>query len=185
MSVTIETLFSRVETIRKSETVTKAEMSAFSREVLAFVIETGDVRPLNLLLGKGEDGKFTLTVANRKAANLFFKEFVGFSVAENDSDVVQFVKKKMKVWDKYVAKCQEFLADESNDIWTWIKANVEIEKKPPVYAEKLMNVVKKALNDNEHGISQVDILKSVLAGGVSIDALIALASEVATADAAE
>ena len=42
---TIETLIASINTIRESERISKAELSKFSREAIAFVIETKDVRP--------------------------------------------------------------------------------------------------------------------------------------------
>lgn len=175
---TFESLMTRVAAIRASETITKKEMSALSREALALMVETEDVRPINALLGYAEDGKFVLTVANRKSANLFFKEFVPFTAA-GDETVTQFGKKKAKIWDKAVKAIEEFLAVESNDIWTWINANVDIEAKPVVYSDKLTKLIGDALAGKKgEALSQVEVLKAVLNGGVSVDALVALVTAI-------
>lgn len=175
--VTFETLSARLNAIKASERITKEELSALSRESLTFLLETGDVRIINMLLGQDENGKFILTPINRKTANLFFKEFVGFTVQDGDSSVVEFVKKKVRVWEKYVEKVNTFLSVPHNDIWTWAAENVEIEKKAPIYADKINTLVAKALKDEVNGISQVDILKAVLSGGVSVDSLFDLVTE--------
>lgn len=172
--VTIETLLARVASIRASENITKAELSAFSREALSLLLENKDIRAINALLGVAEDGKAILTPVNRKVAGLFFKHFVAFQCVQEDA-LVQFGKMKIKQWDKKQAEIEEWLDNKANDIWSWAASNVELEKKAPEYAGKIQKQIEKALNDKDgYAISQVDVLRAVLAGGVSIDALIGL-----------
>lgn len=172
--ITFETLSSRIAKIAAAESITRAELGALSREVLAFVVATEDVRIINTLLGKGEDGKFTLTSNNRRVAGLYFKEFTPFTVAETDSGIVQFAKKKAKVWDKGVAKIEAFLAVEDNNLWTWAETNVEIEGKPAEYAGKLTKLVQKSLADEVEGITGADVINAVLAGGVTVEDLLGM-----------
>lgn len=172
--ITFETLSARVSAIAHAENITRKELGELSREVLAFVCATEDVRIVNTLLSKGEDGKFILTSNNRRVAGLYFKEFVPFTVAETDSGIVQFAKKKAKVWDKGCAKVEAFLSVEENNLWTWAETNVEIEAKPKEYQGKLTKLVQKSLSDEVEGISGVDVLNAVLEGGVSIDDLLAM-----------
>lgn len=173
--VTFESLMTRVAAIRASETITKKELSALSREALSLMLETEDIRPINAVLGVAEDGKAILSPVNRKVAGMFFSHFCAFSKAEGDGKLLQFGKKKAKLWDKKAAEIAEFLADERRDIWTWADANVELEKKAPEYAGKITKAIQKALNDKRgYAITQVDVLKAVLDGGVSVDALVSL-----------
>lgn len=168
--VTFESLATRLAAIKAAESITKKELGLLSREVLSFLVETSDVRIINTLLGRGDDGKLTLTVANRKAAGLFFQAFVPFTV-DADSDVVQFAKKKAKVWDAGIEKIEKFLADESNDIWAWIDANVKIEQKEIDYAGKITKDIEKAMKDEVNGLSGAEVMAAVLAGGVSVSDL--------------
>lgn len=178
MKHTIEQLNAIIATIAASEQVTRVELGNFSRVVLEFVLESEDVRPINALLGKGENGKYILTSMNRRTANLFFKALIPF--ADNGAvelEQVVFTKKKAKAWDKYVKLITEFLADENNNIWTWSDENVNIEDKPKNYASKIQKLVSKALKDEVQGISQADLLQAVLDGGVDLNTILDLAVE--------
>lgn len=174
MKITFESLMARVSALRASERVTKQELSALSREALALMLESEDIRPINAVLGVAEDGKAILSPMNRKTAGLFFAHFCAFTKTE-EGGLLQFGKKKAKIWDKKAAEIESWLADDSNDIWSWAEANIEMEKKAPEYAGKITKAIQKALNDKDgYAISQVDVLKAVLEGGVSVDALIGL-----------
>ena len=149
---TIETLIASINTIRESERISKAELSKFSRAAIAFVIETKDVRPVNMLLGVDETGKAILSPANRRIANRFFKEFTPFSVeGEVDSQII-FGKMKGKQFDKYADKVAVFLSDPEADIWSWQKDNVQMEPKPVDYVSKLTKATEKALKEDRKSV---------------------------------
>lgn len=172
---TIESLIARINTIRESERVSKAELSIFSREALSFVIETKDVRVVNMLLGVDDNSKAILSPANRRVANRFFKDFIPFT-SEGDVDgQLTFIKLKPKAFDKYVAKVQAFLATPDNDIWTWQKDNIQMEPKPVDYVSKLTKATEKALKEGH--LTPVDALKAVMAGGITVDDLLTLVTE--------
>ncbi len=178
MKITFETLLARITAIRASEAITKAELSKFSREALVLLLENKDVRAINALLGVAEDGKAVLSPMNRKTAGLFFKHFVAFSVAQEDT-LVQFGKLKAKQWDAKEKEITEWLSDEKNDIWKWASDNIQVEAKPVAYAERVTKTIKEALEGKKgDAISQVDVLKAVLSGGVSVDALIQLVTAI-------
>lgn len=174
---TIETLIASINTIRESERISKAELSKFSREAIAFVIETKDVRPVNMLLGVDETGKAVLSPANRRIANRFFKEFTPFSIEGDVDSQIIFGKLKAKQFDKYADKVSAFLAVPDADIWSWQKDNVQMEPKPVDYVSKLTKATEKALKDGH--VSALDALKAVMAGGISVDDLLALTGELA------
>lgn len=167
-----ESLSARLSTIASSEAITKRELGLLSRELLSFIVETSDVRIVNTLLGRGADGKLTLTVANRKAAGLFFQHFLPFSV-DSDSDVVQFAKKKGKVFDKAVEEIEKFLSDETNDLWSWVDANVKMEQKAIDYAGKITKDIKKAL-DADDGLTGAEVMAAVMEGGITTADLLQL-----------
>jgi len=175
--ITFETLSERLAKISYAENITRHELGELSREVLLFVCETEDVRIVNTLLGKGEDGKFTLTSQNRKVTGLFMREFIPFTDngAKIDAgETIVFQKKKAKVWDKFVTKIDTFLENENNNLWTWAENNVSIEQKPANYAGKISKLVEKALKDEAEGVTGVDILQAVISGGVSVNDLMEL-----------
>lgn len=174
---TIESLIASINIIRESERISKAELSKFSREAIAFVIETKDVRPVNMLLGVDETGKAVLSPANRRIANRFMKEFIPFSVEGDVDTQIIFGKLKAKQFDKYADKVNAFLEDKNNDIWSWQKDNIQMEPKPVDYVSKLTKATEKALKDGN--VSAVDALKAVMAGGISVDDLLALTGELA------
>lgn len=185
--VSYESLAVRINTIAKAERITKSELSLLSREMLAFVIDTKDVRPFNELLGKGEDGKYNLTALNRKMCSFFLREFTPFS--DNGANIdkgeqLTFVKLKAKAWDKYVAKIEDFLSVETNDVWTWAQENIKLEQKPVNYMAKLEKDVEKALNDEVNGISKADVLIAVMKGGISVDDLMLVVEQMSQAVAA-
>lgn len=174
---TFETLIASINTIRESERISKAELSKFSREVIAFVIETKDVRPVNMLLGVDETGKSVLSPANRRIANRFFKEFTPFNMEGDLDEQIVFTKLKAKSFDKVADKVEMFLSVPDNNIWVWQKDNVTLDKSKVNYALKLTNATKKALKDGH--VSAIDALKAVMAGGISVDDLLALTGELA------
>ena len=185
--ITFETLSARIAKIAAAESITRAELGALSREVLAFVVATEDVRIINTLLGKGEDGKFTLTAQNRKAASFYFREFCPFSdngANVDKGEVLVFIKKKAKVWDKLAAKIETWLAVETNNIWTWAQDNLSVEVKPANYAGKLEKLVANALKDEVDGITGADVINAVLAGGVTVEDLLGMVEALTNVQAA-
>lgn len=175
--LSFESLSARLAAIKAAESITKEELGMLSRELLSFTIETGDVRIVNVLLGRGEDGKLTLTAANRKVAGLYFQHFLPFSV-DADSDVVAFVKKKGKIWDKAVEAVEAFLSDDNNNLWSWVEANVKIEQKPADYASRITKGIKRALEDEDQGLSAAEVMSAVMAGGISLNDMLVLVEQI-------
>lgn len=177
-NITFETLSARIALIAASEKVTKQELGLLSREALTYVLESEDVRPINNLLGKDGEGNYLLTRNNRVVAGMYFSEFVPFSkngAKVSDGEQLVFVKKKARVYDKYVAKIIDWLGVGTNDIWSWAAENVQFEAKPKEYAGKIEKLVKKALADEAEGITKVDVLKAVMSAGISIEDLLFIA----------
>ena len=176
--VTFETLSARIALIAASEKVTKQEMGLLSREVLTYILESEDVRPINNLLGKDKEGNYLLTRNNRVVAGMYFSEFVPFNTngaKVSEGEQLIFVKKKARVYDKYVAKINDWLGVGTNDIWSWAADNVQVEAKPKEYAGNIEKLVKKALADEVEGITKVDVLKAVMSAGISIEDLLFIA----------
>lgn len=143
-----------INTLAKSERITKAKLSVLSRTVLAYVYETNDVAMVTRLLN-------VLTPVNKRVAAMYFPHFLGWSYNEENFTFGKKAKEKMhsKKFDLTV----EWLEDEANDIWVWADNNVQMQVKPKDYAKKLTQLVTKALKDEDEGIDAKDVLYAILA----------------------
>lgn len=172
MTITYETLMETIGRVAAAERITKEGLRTLSRDILAYVVDSEDIRPVNTLLGMDGDGKFVLTPINWRIAVQYFHHFVAFT--SNWEDVKDYCvkgkgqrqpfvlnKKAKKRWDKSVADITAWLEDESNDIWVWSN-NVEMEAKPIDYAKQVQNAVKKALDEEKGNLSLADVLSAIV-----------------------
>ena len=147
------TIESNIEAVKASEKITKAKLSVLSRDLLAYVYDTNDVAMVTRLLK-------VLTPVNKRVACLYFPTFLGWSF--NDKELTFGKKLKSKVFDKKLEATTAWLEDEANDIWLWSDNEIELKAKPKDYANKLTQLVTKALLDEEEGISAKDVLYAIL-----------------------
>jgi hypothetical protein len=150
--------------LSRSEKVTREVLSTLSRTVLEAIHATGDVGFVNQLVA-------VLTPVNKKVCRLFFKEFSGFM---HDDQSGLFTKKSKKNYEKAKAAALAFLEDPHQNIWTWAERNIEIERKAWEVAqvtEFMARAIKKAEGQN---LTKGDVLKAVIAGGFTVDDLIAV-----------
>lgn len=156
----INTILERIEAIASAEKVTKAELGAISRDILTYIHVEGsnDIACVNRLLQ-------VLTPMNKRTAVLFFQHFLPFTFDTSE----QAFGKKIKGAKVTTAKHDDSLAFLSTDqtIWDWAALNVKLEKKPVDYGKKIASDVRKALEDDENGITPAEVLKAVLAGGIT------------------
>jgi hypothetical protein len=150
--VTIE---ADIATVTGNEKVTKAVLRTLSRELLAYVYETKDTGMVERLIAG-------LTPMNKRVAVAYFPSFLGWSF---DADKGTFGKKiKDGSYAKKLAKTEEWLEDEANDIWKFDADSLA----PPVakakaYAEKITKLINKALKDEEQGITKAELRYAILA----------------------
>lgn len=166
-----EQLKARIETLAASEKVTKELLAALSRDLLQFMLDTGDIRPINLLL---EDGK--LSPQNRKVAILYFQKFCPFKNLQTEKGEFQAFGeiKKAKKEEKF-ASVREFLADPHNNIWTWANRHVEVKSRE-FKIDRVTATVQKAI---ENGFSPTSILVATLKAGISVNDIMDLVSKMA------
>lgn len=173
----------RIDKLAASEKVTKAELSALSRELLFYVL-TGhedtpasyDVQAVNRLLG-------VLTPMNQRTSVLFFAHFLPFAFDENE---LKFGKLQQKKKDKFIQQAREFLEDETNDIWAWAARNVKVEKKPVDWSKKISSDIQKALNaEGDDALTAKEVMVAVLAGGIGVDDLTDMLDIIAQVDLEE
>lgn len=159
-------IISRIDQLASAERVTKALLTSLSRDTLGYLVESGDVRPINKLLQKG-----VLTPMNYKTALLYFKDWVPFQILESDDDGKEFLGfgKAKRTKDAGFAKIAEFLEDPLNNIWTWAERNVQVEKKP-FDLKNVTRIIEKALKEADTD----SVIKAVMAGGIEAQAIIDL-----------
>jgi hypothetical protein len=151
-----------------AEKVTKVVLLDLSRSVLEAHHATQDVAYMNDLLA-------VLTPVNKRVAIEYFKEFSGFKYSQ---DAGKFIHKDKKAYEGIKDKCEEFLADPLNNIWTWQARSLEIEPKE-FDAERMKKQAEALLKKaDKNGFKQIDVLKAMLSGGLKIETLIALMDEV-------
>lgn len=185
------TLMQAIAELAQAEKVTKAKLSELSRQLLAYVLETADVRPINALLGKQEDGSFTLTSVNWRVACQYFHHFLPFTSNYKDvrdcvinggkREELIFEKKDKKRFDVKSELIADWLSDESNDIWAWSN-DVKVEVKPTDYAARITKAVEAGMNEDKGGLSMNEVMAAVLAAGVSINDMLDAVANVEKAD---
>tara|TARA_Y100001973_G_C5170998_1_gene319069 strand:+ start:923 stop:1531 length:609 start_codon:yes stop_codon:yes gene_type:complete len=171
-AITFEALMDTIGKVAQAEKITKEGLRTLSRDILSYVLETEDVRPVNTLLGQDGDGKFILTPINHRIAVQYFHHFIAFS--SNWDDVkdyaikgkgqrvaLAFNKKSKKRWDKCAAEIAAWLEDEANDIWSWSN-NVKMDAKPVDYAKEIQKAITKAMDEDKGGFSMQDVVNAMI-----------------------
>jgi hypothetical protein len=150
-----------------SERVTKAELQVQSRNVLEAVHVTGDIGYANRLIE-------VLTPVNKKTAIVYFKHFAGFSF---DDTLGIFTKKSKKRYEAAHKESLVFLEDPLNNIWTWAARNVTVEQKA-FSLDTVTNNVKLYLQKaKDQGMTDKDVMRAIIKGGITADCIIAMMDE--------
>jgi succinate dehydrogenase flavin-adding protein (antitoxin of CptAB toxin-antitoxin module) len=160
-------VYGRLEAIAAAEKITRVELSAMSRELLLYVPDSQDIDIVNRLLG-------VLTPFHRRGAILFFGHFLPWEQEKDAKGKFSRFGKKTKS-EKSLAKktdaIKEFLADETNDIWSWLDRNAEVKQKD--FSAMIARAIKKALEGDEKSntpaISADQVLEAVFEGGISLN----------------
>lgn len=169
------TIVSRIDALKASEKITKAELSAVSRECLLYVPDSDDIDVVNRLLN-------VLTPMNRATAVLFFRHFLMWEF-EEDADRFGAKLKKEKQVKRKQDLIDTFLANEDNDIWTWAKTEVTVDYKPKQFAAQITKAVQAALkgevkdNGETPPLSPQDVVAAVLIGGITVVDMIEVAQQ--------
>lgn len=166
--------------ITKGEATVSKLLASASRDLLAYVPETGDIGMVNRLL----EG---LSKANRNHAFAFFKTFLEWNVSDKDlfTDKVTGKRRSLNIESERA----KFLANANANLWTWEKARRVLPVRTE--AEKRETAVKRITNDIKKGLEEVklsplDILKIISEAGVTIKEIVRLADVMKTeAEAAQ
>ena len=158
--------------LRASEKNVKIRVAELSRDLLQYIVidSTPDIESANRFVE-------ALTPVNRRVAVLFLTAFLPFRTVteegEGKGEFVRFGKMDKRQVEAKTAACEEFLADENKTLWTWQKENVNIDK-PVDYVGRVTKAVTAAL---KHDTGVDDVIKAVLAGGLSADDILAIMGE--------
>lgn len=143
----------RIDAIKASEAVTKAELGFVSRELLAYVPDSKDVGAVNRLLD-------VLTPKNREMAVIFFKNFLPWNYDDEAKIFVGMVTGEAKRKRKIDA-CNVFLKKEENNIWTWAKVNIAPMERAKNFAGRIQSVISAALNDPSSPLSEKEVFAAI------------------------
>lgn len=171
-TMTTEQLQSLIARTFRAEKVSKQHLSTLSRELLAHAWEHKDCSVVNsLIIGEG------LSPMNKRVACLYFVNFMPFSHEEVSNINGEKTFSCFKNWSerkasKMFADVEAWLSDKTNDIWNWSNENVQVEKKPKEYADKITKLIQKALKDEKEGISVAELVEAVVKGGVELSDLL-------------
>jgi hypothetical protein len=112
-----------------------------------------------------------LSPVNKKTARLFFCYFLPYVFDQETCTFGKMIQKEAKR-DKLLLAIGSFIHEPENDIWSWAEEHIQMDVKPANYALNVTKAVEKAI---KHEVDKGDILKAMLAGGVTIgDVLSAL-----------
>lgn len=178
-TITFEALSATIESVRKAEKITKAGLSSLSRDILTYVVESEDVRPVNMLLGKDEKGSFILTPINWRIGVQYFAHFLPFTsnyqsevkdiaIKGGDRKPLVFNKKNKRKWDEGKAAIEAWLENENNDIWAWQNDNATIEAKPVDYAKQIQQAITKAMDADKGGMDLREVFDAMMGADVSL-----------------
>lgn len=173
MAITYENLMSTIANVAKAERITKAGLSLLSRDILSYMLESEDVRPVNTLLGLDDHGKYVLTPMNWRIAVQYFAHFIPWT-SNYEEEVKKFAvkgqgervplvfnKKSGKRFDKGVERINAWLEDENNDIWVWSN-NATVEAKPVDYAKKIQQAISSALDEDKGNMKLSDVMAAIV-----------------------
>lgn len=166
------TIVSRIDDLAKAETTSRAMLALLSRDLLTYVLDTGDIGMVNRTLA-------ACKTRNRGVAFVFFNAFLPWK-CEGKDDLRTFTTKSTNkdVVAKCVAAIGKFLADENNSIWTWADENVAPVERKVDYAKQLTNTVARALDKDKGGMSPADVLAAIHEGGITIASILSMADEI-------
>lgn len=180
-----EVLVKKIQKLAKAETMSKALLGELSRELLADVIQTKDVRAINMLLGDNKGKGFVLSPVNWRFACKYFLHFLPFTSNYDEvkdcinkggnRSALVFKKISPKKWDKKVEEIQAWLADEQNDLWIWSNS-VEIDDPKVNYAGRITKNVKAA--QEKGGLDAIAIMQAVVNAGIDVEVLMRAIAEV-------
>ncbi len=172
-TLTLTQLNELIAKVAAAERITKEGLSTLSRELLAHVYVTGDVTPINTLLGSDENGKFLLTPLNWRVAVQYFTEYVAFT-SNYEKEVMKFAvhgegkrvslvfnKKSKQKFNLMLPKVEAWLAVESNDLWSW-SAAIKMDGGVVDYFKPIIQNIEKALDEEKGNLSIMAVLAHII-----------------------
>ena len=132
----------RIATIAGAETTLKAQLGVLSRELLTYVVETGDIEMVTRLFN-------VLTPINKRRALQYFPNFLPWDFDKKTNEFGKKIKNPKTVASK-VEKIKKFLDSAENDIFSWGVDNADKPKKPVNHRANVLKAVNKAIKGDEN-----------------------------------
>lgn len=165
--------------ILKADGTLASKLAPWSRDVLTYVLETGDIAMVQRLI----DG---LSAVYQKQAAAYFPKFLPW---EWDKTTRQFGKKDSKKVKAKTAATEKFLKDPANDMISMAKqAKAEDDKtKNPKHASKVSKALEKGLKEEnpEFRLTTAELFSTLKEAGVNWDELLPLVFKMASSDVKE
>jgi hypothetical protein len=156
--------------IIKSEASASKLLAVVTRDLLAYVPETGDIGMANRLING-------LSKANRLHTVTFFKALLEWDMNDAGTHFTTKMTGKRRALSIQEARVK-FLADDKATLWTWEKAKrVTVartaDQLKATAAARIKNDIEKGIK--EHKLSPLDILHIIGEAGVTIGEIVKLA----------
>lgn len=150
-----------VASIKRANDKLRPKIGFVSRDILEWVSEHWDSSVLNNMTD-------ALNGNDRSAMILFFKEFTPFKYDDVNGFGAMSGSKSSKAEkrDKSAGKIRDFLADETNDFWTWCEKNVKVESKETDFAAIFKRAAKRA--HDKGGIATAEMMKLMVESGIDV-----------------
>jgi hypothetical protein len=165
---TFDTLMTSITELKAAEKVTKSVLGSLSRDLLSYLLETDDVRPVNRLLGQ-DGAEWILTPINHRIAVQYFSHFLPWKSnydevkdyavnGKGERMALRFTKKSPKKYDEGVLIIAKWLADENNNLWIWSQ-DIKMDAKPKDFLKEVQKAVAKAMDKGE--FSMIEIMLAI------------------------
>jgi len=151
-----------IEQVRQAEEVTYAALSQLSRDMLAYIPDSGDIDMANRLIA-------VLKADRALGVTAYFEHFLPWHC--EDGVFSTKIKKAARV-EKKAEERMAFLEIEANNYYTW-KREENASKNPKDFAALITKAVVNGTNEEKGDLSNDAVLTAVLAGGVTLTDLAA------------
>ena len=155
-----ELILKAISSIKSAETMAYNQLKPLSRELLSYVVDTGDIAMVNRLLE-------ALRPVMRKEATAYFTHFLPYNYDKATANFSTKIKNK----DKREAKLKDmtaFLDISDNSLYSWKAEKKAAAKKPVDYLAKIKKDTEKAVKAD---LSADVIINALLEGGLDLDDL--------------
>jgi hypothetical protein len=196
-----QVLNDKIAELATHEQITTQLLGELSRELLIYYVQSGDVRPINRILGLANNGKFVLSAINWRLAIRYFLAFIphkhnreevnDYGINGGRRDTTKLFKFGEKASERAIAKKKkaiaEWLIEPTNDLWVW-QGDVKIDDKPKDLTGRITKAINKALEGddktNTEAASAASIVQAILDSNIDPEQMLQAMAAISRAEAA-